>query len=60
MEKRFSIGKMGKPVVMHLSWYWKGGNLCAQFPDYPEYRSYHRNRMGEIKRSVQHLILQGR
>lgn len=56
MEGRLSESKMSKPVAMHLSWYWKGGRLFAEILNYPEYRSYHRNWMAEIKRSVQHLI----
>lgn len=56
MEGRLSESKMDKPVAVHLPWFWKGGNLFAQFSNYPEYRSYHRNWRGEIQRSVQHLV----
>lgn len=49
LEGRLSESKTGKPAAGDLSWCPKGGSLFAQFPNYPEYRSQHRNQVGDIK-----------
>lgn len=54
MEGKLSV-RSAKPAAVCSSSNSKGGDLFARFPNYPEYRSCHRNQMGEIKRSVQHL-----